>query len=491
MRGDEALAEPVAAPYAPSVRRFVAAMVGAAGVAACNALTGVGDLSTDEVAGSSSGSSGSSGTSGGGDGGRVPLDATLPKAGGSLDTTFGANGVVLSGLLDVVTSVALHSDGRIAVAGASSGQLAVVQLTASGAIDTAFGSEGRVLAGALTTSRADAVLVDPSDRVVAGGAASGAGIPGGPAVTGLVVRIAGNKLDTTFGSGGKRVFAVDGETVAAIVSSPLGGYFAAGRAPNPTSSTVGALWSITTSGSDPPNVQRIDISFASSSPSGIVAMVPGSGGASLVVAGTVTGALQNPKSATDFAVGRLVASGLDPAFNGDGKAIVDVATSGDTAFAVAGFAGGAYAVGGEVLGATGSMLARSPQVGIVRVDATGNLDKAWAIEGKAVTSFAALGDLTPNLGDHLRGIAVDAQGRVIAVGFVEDAMLKSRRPVILRLSAQGGTNDLFFGTFGLVTSFFDAKSTDSSATAIVLQPDGKLVMVGTASGQLAVARLNP
>ncbi len=63
--------------------------------------------------------------------------------------------------------------------------------------------------------------------------------------------------------------------------------------------------------------------------------------------------------------------------------------------------------------------------------------------------------------------------------------------MILRLSAQGGTNDLFFGTFGLVTSFFDAKSADSVATAIVLQSEGKLVVVGTAAGQLAVARVNP
>lgn len=467
-------------------------MVGA-GLAACNALTGAGDLSTGEVGGSSSGASGSSGTSGGGDGGRPPFDATLPTGGGTLDTAFGTNGVMLSGLLDVVTSVALHTDGTIAVAGASSGQLAVVQLTASGMIDTSFGNGGRVIAGALTTSRADAVLVDPSDRVVAAGSAFVSAQDGSQVSHGLVVRIAGGKLDTSFGFGVKRTFAVDGEAVTAIVNSSLGGYFAAGRAPNPFSTTVGALWSITANGtSSDPTTPRTDISFASILPSEIAELAAVSGGLSLVAAGTVTSSVPGGNRATKFAVARLVASGFDPAFNGDGKAIIDVGPSSDAAFAVAGFANGASAVGGEVLGDSGSTLGHRPQVGIVRVDASGAVDAAWAIAGKAVTTFAAPGDITPNVGDHLRGLAVDAQGRVIAVGFVEDAKLKnSRRAVILRLSAQGGTNDLSFGTFGLVTSFFDAKSSDSVATAIVLQSDGKLVVVGTAAGQLAVARVKP
>lgn len=84
-----------------------------------------------------------------------------------------------------------------------------------------------MIAGALTTSRADAVLVDPSDRLVAAGSAFVTAQDGSPASHGLLVRIAASKLDTSFGFVLKRTFAVDGEAVTAIVNIPLGGYFVA------------------------------------------------------------------------------------------------------------------------------------------------------------------------------------------------------------------------------------------------------------------------
>lgn len=84
-----------------------------------------------------------------------------------------------------------------------------------------------MIAGALTTSRADAVLVDPSDRLVAAGSAFVTAQDGSPASHGLLVRIAASKLDTSFGFGGKRTFAVEDEAVTAIVNIPLGGYFVA------------------------------------------------------------------------------------------------------------------------------------------------------------------------------------------------------------------------------------------------------------------------
>ncbi len=476
--------------------RFVLGILVIGAVAACNALTGVGDLSTNGDCvgcepGSSSGTSGSSGSSGAGEGGLVdaPFDGGLPRSPG-LDGTFGSGGVVISELLDVVTSVALHADGRIVVAGASANKLAVVQLTRDGALDTAFGTGGRVTSGSFSTSRADAVMIDSMDRVVAGGVASGTTGAGDPISTGIVVRVKGGKSDTTFGFGGRRTFSADGEAVTALLPNIVsGGYVAFGRAPSVASTTVGAYWPLTEGGNFvDSSAPRTDVSFSPSAPSSIAAAV--ADGNAAVFAGSAAAPLNQGTSAVDFAAGRVTVSGLDPAFNGDGKVTVAVGSKADTAFAVARTPGGAFTVGGEVVVA-GGIAERSPQVGIVRLDSAGDLDPTWGTAGKVITSFALPGDLIPGLADHLRGIAVDSLGRVIAVGSVDDVVAKAKRkPALLRLGPNG-TADALFGTFGLVTDFFDKSSTDSAAAAVVIQPDGKMVVVGTASGKLAVARFSP
>ena len=475
--------------------RFLAGILFVGAVAACNALTGAGDLSVaDECVacepGSSSGTSGSSGSSGAGEGG-VDAEADVrPPGSPGLDGTFGTGGVVVSDLLDVVTSVALRKDGKLAVAGSFSNQLAVVQLTASGALDTAFGTGGRVMLGSLGPSRADAVMIDASDRVVAGGVATSTSGGGVPTSIGIVMRIAGGKSDSSFGFAGHKTLD-QGDAVSAIVPNALiGGYIAVGHAANMTSTTVGALWALTSNGGYfDTSAPRTDISFSATSPSTLVAAA-GDLSSPVVVAGTVTAVAVPGTTSSDFAVARVTSGGLDKTFNGDGKVVVTVTDQTDTAFAMARGSSGASVVGGEVVVKNGTP-DRSPQVGIVRIDSTGDADLTWGFAGKVITAFAPPGDLTPGLSDHLRGLAVDSLGRVIVVGYIEEVLTKSkRRPALLRLGPNG-TKDVFFGTFGLFTDFFDKASTDSAAVAVAIQPDGKIVVAGTSSGKLAVARFVP
>ena len=100
---------------------------------------------------------------------------------GSLDTSFGSGGSVtvgLSGNYDTASSVAIQSDGRIVVAGYGQGpvfnyqyQFGVVRLNGSdGSLDTSFGGDGSVTTG-IDGARAFAssVAITAGGRIVAGG----------------------------------------------------------------------------------------------------------------------------------------------------------------------------------------------------------------------------------------------------------------------------------------------------------------------------------
>jgi uncharacterized delta-60 repeat protein len=108
---------------------------------------------------------------------------------GSLDTTFGSQGlVVVPSGFSVQSLLIQPSDGDIVAGGSYNSDFALLRYTPSGALDSTFGSGGEVVtSGAAATVVA---LALENVDIVAGG-------------TGVVARytLSGN-LDTTFGSGG-------------------------------------------------------------------------------------------------------------------------------------------------------------------------------------------------------------------------------------------------------------------------------------------------
>lgn len=471
------------------------AFVGGFGMlAACNLLTGVNSLSAagcpDCDPGASSGSNGvEGGASSGGEGGG--FDAAfdgpfIPQPGGFVDTSFGNKGVVLSTLLDTVTSVAVRADGKIVVAGSSAGQLAVVRFDSTGALDLGFSTNGRVTAGTLTSSRADAVAIDSQGRILAGGIALNVDPQAVTTQFAYVVRIVDSGVDPSFAAQGRRTFTTDGEAVTSLVALATDGCLVGGRANGP-GGTVGAVWQLSAQGSYVMMgaVARSDVSYITGAPSTITAMVGGLN--SLLVVGSVT----SFGGGSDFAAARLLAGGLDTTFDGDGKVVVPVGTAGDNALAAAAFSDGTYLVGGEVAVPGGGILGRTPQLGLVRLQNDSSLSPTWGTGGKAIVTFEVPGQLASKAGDYLRGVAVDAHDRVIAVGYGEEpGNMTKRRALALRLDTNG-QKDLFFGSFGVTDLFPDPARPDARATAVALQPDGKIVVVGTASGQLAMTRLLP
>ena len=104
-----------------------------------------------------------------------------------------------------VFDVALLPGGGIVAVGrsrvANFSRLTVFQLTAAGALDTGFGSAGifQLPAATMEDYKATSVVLDPDGRIVVAGPTTGSGNPGKV----IVVRLLANGvLDTTFGDGG-------------------------------------------------------------------------------------------------------------------------------------------------------------------------------------------------------------------------------------------------------------------------------------------------
>src|SRR5947199_852342 len=106
------------------------------------------------------------------------------RADGSVDLTFGSGGRVVTdfGGDDTAFALAVQPDGKIVVAGVSTGggtmDFALARYDSDGALDTTFGSGGRVvtdLGGNGGNDEAFALVVQPDGRLVAAGASTAAG----------------------------------------------------------------------------------------------------------------------------------------------------------------------------------------------------------------------------------------------------------------------------------------------------------------------------
>lgn len=133
------------------------------------------------------------------------------NANGTLDASFGADGVVITpvGENAGAVSVAIQADGKIVLAGYSysagqSSDFTVVRLLPDGSLDTSFGGTGKVITSFGNSSQAGRVVVQPDGKIVAVGSAP----VGNNAGLALVRYNADGSLDSGFGSGGKIIHGV-------------------------------------------------------------------------------------------------------------------------------------------------------------------------------------------------------------------------------------------------------------------------------------------
>jgi uncharacterized delta-60 repeat protein len=178
-------------------------------------------------------------------------------------------------------------------------------------------------------------------------------------------------------------------------------------------------------------------------------------------------------SSTDFAVARFANSGrLDRSFGTGGKVL--------TSFGRGSYAGArALAVrpDGKVVVAGGAAV--PPRIyngfAIARYTVAGKLDRTFGRNGKVLMYF---GSRRSNV-SNLAAVAIQADGKVVAVGFSSYWPIGGRSSFALARYTVRGRLDRSFGRDGKVLTDFAPRGS-SNANAVAIQPDGKIVAAGGA-----------
>src|SRR5215212_3579748 len=164
---------------------------------------------------------------------------------------------------------------------------------------------------------------------------------------------------------------------------------------------------------------------------------------------------------------QTTAGNLDPTFGTGGVVRTDFAGNIDQANAVA------IQTNGQIV-AAGSSFSNSKTVEdfiVARYNANGSLDKRFGKNGKITTDFFR------NV-DSISAIAIQPDGRIVVAGFAQLAG-NGGNPRVFALARYGsdGSPDTSFGNGGALTTSFGGNF--AAASAVMVQPDGKIVVAGT------------
>ena len=311
---------------------------------------------------------------------------------GTLDTTFGSNGVALAGPGEA-RAMAIQPDGRIVVAGSG---FSVARFMADGSPDVSFGSGGRVFTSIRGLSYDMELQAD--GRIVVAGYVSP--VQGGGAFIALVRYETDGSLDVTFGSGGVVLSDVQGQGRAVTVQ------------PDGRILTAGFSFQVVRFNAD----GTIDTGFGSE---GQIFLPFGDYGwdsqaqdilvqpdDKIVVAG---GAWTH----YDFAIARLNPDGSrDSGFGHDGMVTTDFNAGFDSIMALVLQPDGKLVAAGY--GGPSRRLPDDDHFALARYQPNGALDRTFGKGGKAM---AEIDD--PIYDDFARALALQPDGRLVAAGNIK------------------------------------------------------------------------
>ncbi|TMH42196.1 MAG: hypothetical protein E6H56_05780 [Betaproteobacteria bacterium] len=410
-----------------------------------------------------------------------------PGTPGTPDTGFGTQGVVMTDVNasqdDIAFAVVLQPDGKIIAVGSSftaPASIMVIRYNANGTLDSTFGSNGITVTSLPSVdASAFAATLDSSGKLlVAGRSSASSGATGFLLLryhtnSNLITGTPGT-LDAGFGTGGivttgipsgvlngANAVVLSGTNILVAGHSKIGGKF------------VIALAQYTSSG-------VLDTTTGFGGGTGIVTTQIGAGDADvaalavqpldgkIVAAGLAGNAVTN---VWDVALLRYNTDGtLDLPFGGTntGMVITDIGSSSNYANAVALQADGKIVVAGN---AFANPSANTSDIAVLRYNADGSLDTAGfgSPNGYVTTSVGAF--------DNGYAVAVQpSDGKIVVAGNADAGV--GDRLALLRYNADGGL-DSGFGTGGIVTRAASGPSIIAGAFGVALQPsDGAIVVVG-------------
>ena len=373
---------------------------------------------------------------------------------GDLDTSFGSGGkkTINFGGTDDPRVVLVQPNGRIVVAGggAAASSFCVVRLRTNGTLDTTFGSGGKKV-----------IDFGGDDESVFGAALQADGkivLAGDSHLKVAVARLKPNgALDASFEGDGKKVFSWGALGRAqAVVVAPNGKILLAGFS-GPEGGNI-QVARLKTNG-------LLDTTFGTG---GKAAVDFGGDDFGMAMARQADGRIlvAGRSSAAGAVVARLRATGaLDPDFDGDGRVTLP---GGGSASAVLVQPDRNIVVAGNAMG--------SGVMTVTRLTPTGALDPTFGAGGTASIDFGSLADLAA-------GAALQPNGKIVVAGYTQ----ASEDVAVARLNPNGSP-DATFGVAGKATVEFGVAT---FGQAVALQSNGRIVVAGQKTGgdDFAVARL--
>ncbi len=372
---------------------------------------------------------------------------------GSLDASFGTNGVVLTDFpagegrrsTDYISDIILQADGKILAVGATSfsdelpisrspfgeGDLnfALARYHPDGSLDQSFGNNGRVAydfsrIGALDTIQS-VVLSDQGRILVAGRTLTPRG--GSESDFALARFLANGALDTSFGTNGR---------------------------------------------------VQVDLAGASDDQGQEILIL---GGDRILIAGTSGGSPND----SDFALARFLADGTrDNNFGTAGIVITDIPAASaqansptlDNAFAAVALPDGRILV----TGGTATLNPPSGGIALARYFENGTLDPSFGSGGIRLVETPLVAGSSPGALD----LALAADGKLALVGSVAVLSQPIQTPMLAARLFEDGSPDPAFGSEGAVLLDIPIFTGGlDHLNAIALQPDGKIIGAGFAQTQ--------
>ena len=380
---------------------------------------------------------------------------------GSLDNSFGINGIVITQIGDTnecIESVVIQPDGKILTGGYSimdsSNDFALARYNPDGSLDSEFGTGGIV-----TTPIGDkddkifSIALQSDGKIVAGGCY----IDSSYWSFALVRYNSDGSLDDSFGTNGSVTTSIGPrhDVINTVLIQPDGKIVAVGYSNNGDNYDF-AVARYNTNG-------FLDDDFGTH---GIVTTPIGTGHdaaypAVLQSDGKIIAACYSHNGHDeDFALVRYNPNGtLDNAFGESGKVITQVGTGHDRIYSLA-------IQNDRKIVAAGLSISSTSDFTVARYNENGSLDEFFGSNGLTVTPVGTLGDVAFS-------VLIQSDGKIVAAGY---SVKNGNNNFALVRYNDNGTCDDSFGQYGIVTTPVGKEK--SAGYSVKIQGDGKIIVAG-------------
>lgn len=354
---------------------------------------------------------------------------------GSLDTSFGINGIVETSLVDEITSIdkiKLQDDGKIVMVGGylGLGTFGIVRLNPNGSLDATFGTNGYVVLS--INGSPSSVEIDSIGRILVGGNVNTPySLEGYTQNDICLLRLLPNgALDTTFGVNGLFKLNIGTHTILTNLGTIQSGGFSSE-----------------------------DISSMEINENGDIFL------------GGLTTANESIKNYANFFVVSVNQNGvINSSFGDNGRVIIDfgiaeyvqnIKFDNENNIVVCGYH---YT---NVTPNTSSY----PKIALAKLNLNGVLDSSFGIDGKVLTNRNS-----SNIIDIVYDFIIDENNKILCIGASVDDAFTNVESMLIRFTENGTIDATFNGTGYSLTDFNN--NSDDYGSSILMLNDGEILVGG-------------